>query len=213
MGAAWPLVVFAKPLNDLPSVRLVFALCIAPAAASLVAAAALAEVAVFARARDMRTADAALVLGAAVSGGEPSPVFRERIRHAVALYKAGQVRALVMTGGLGPGDRVTEGEAAAEWARKEGVPNSAILIEHRSRTTRENISNSVPLLIEHKLDRVLIVSDPLHMRRALAIAAALGLEARPSPTTTSRYSGWKSWTEFLVRETYHLNRCRILRAC
>jgi uncharacterized SAM-binding protein YcdF (DUF218 family) len=168
---------------------------------------------VYGRFRDARTADAALVLGAAVFKDSPSPVFRERIRHAVSLYQAGHVRTLVMTGGLGPGDHVAEGRAAAEWARRQGVPEVAIVVEERSRTTRENIENSVPLLRAHNLDRVLIVSDPLHMRRAMAIATSLGLNAHPSPTRTTRYTGWGSWAGFLVSEAYHLNRCRILRTC
>jgi uncharacterized SAM-binding protein YcdF (DUF218 family) len=191
----------------------VYLLCVSLIAGFLFSAAALTEVALYGRTRDLRSADAALVLGAAVIGESPSPVFRERIRHAVALYQTGQVRALVMTGGLGPGDRVSEGQAAAEWARKEGVPLAALLVENRSRTTWENLSNSVPLLREHKLDRVLIVSDPLHMRRAMTIATDLGLQAQPSPTPTSRYTGWRSWIVFLARETYHLNRCRILGRC
>ena len=95
----------------------------------------------------------------------------------------------------------------------EGVPDVAILVEERSRTTRENIENSVPLLRAHNLDRVLIVSDPLHMRRAMAIARSLGLNAHPSPTRTTRYTGWGSWAGFLVSEAYHLNRCRIVRTC
>ncbi|MGX9725771.1 MAG: YdcF family protein [Candidatus Electronema sp. VV] len=41
---------------------------------------------------DHAPGDAAVVLGAAVWGKQPSPVFAERIRHAVALHKAGQVR-------------------------------------------------------------------------------------------------------------------------
>jgi energy-coupling factor transporter ATP-binding protein EcfA2 len=57
-------------------------------------------------------ADAAIVLGAAVYTDRPSPVFEERIRHGVALYKAGRVRLLVMTGGRDPGDRLSEAEAA-----------------------------------------------------------------------------------------------------
>lgn len=43
-------------------------------------------------------ADAAIVLGAAVWGDRPSPVFRERIRHAVALYKQGKVERIILRG-------------------------------------------------------------------------------------------------------------------
>ncbi|MGF6354254.1 vancomycin permeability regulator SanA [Paenibacillus sp. 4624] len=46
-----------------------------------------------------RASDAAIVLGAAVQGDIPSPVFRERIEQAIRLYKVGTVRNLIFTGG------------------------------------------------------------------------------------------------------------------
>src|SRR3712207_6648986 len=120
------------------------------------------DIVVHSRQSDPAQADAALVLGAAVVDTVPSPVFEERIRHAVALQKAGRVRVLVMTGGLGQGDRVSEAEAARDWSIARGVPPSAILVETQSRTTHENLVNARPLLAEHGLRRVLLVSDPLH---------------------------------------------------
>src|SRR5882762_6280152 len=45
------------------------------------------------------TGDAAIVLGAAVWGNEVSPVFRERINHAIDLYRSGKARKIILTGG------------------------------------------------------------------------------------------------------------------
>ena len=67
-------------------------------------------------------ADVAIVLGAAVSGGEPSPVFRERIAHGVDLYEAGRVERLLFTGGRGEGTSIAESEAARVMAVAEGIP-------------------------------------------------------------------------------------------
>ncbi len=173
----------------------------------------LVEVAVYGGRSSDAFADAAIVLGAAVYEDRPSPVFEERIRHAVDLYKAGRVRLLVMTGGLGPGDRLTEAEAARRWSLEQGVPPEAILLENASRTTQENLELALPLLRRHGLNRVLLVSDPLHMRRAMAIAGKLGIEAVPSPTPTSRYVGWQSWSGFLIGEAYYLTRCRVTGRC
>ena len=53
-------------------------------------------------------ADAALVLGAAADGVAPSPVFEERLRHAVDLYHRSRVARLILTGGRGQGDEVVE---------------------------------------------------------------------------------------------------------
>ena len=179
----------------------------------LVVVAILAEVAVYSTRSSDGDADAAMVLGAAVYTDRPSPVFEERIRHGVTLYKGGQVRLLVMTGGRDPGDRLSEAEAARDWAVAQGVPAKAIVLEVASRTTQENLSLALPLLREHGVRRVQIVSDPLHMRRAMAIAGRLGIEAEASPTPTSRYVGWASWSWFLVGEGHYLTRCRVTGRC
>jgi uncharacterized SAM-binding protein YcdF (DUF218 family) len=182
-------------------------------AAGLSGMAVLADIAAFSSRFEEGPADAAVVLGAAVFGAVPSPVFEERIRHGVALYKAGKVRMLVMTGGLGPGDQATEAEAARLWSLARGVPPEAIAVETRSRTTQENLAFAQPILAQHGLRTVLLVSDPLHMRRSVAIARRLGIEAAPSPTPTTRYLGWRSWTWFLGGEAYYLVRCRASGHC
>ena len=62
--------------------------------------------------------DAAIVLGAAVWGNEVSPVFRERINHAIDLYRAGKVRKIIFTGGQGNRDELTEAAEARQYAIK-----------------------------------------------------------------------------------------------
>ena len=49
---------------------------------------------------------------------------------------------------------------------------------------------------------MLIVSDPLHMRRAVTEARDVGIDAYPSPTPTSRYTGLASRGRFAAREVY-----------
>jgi uncharacterized SAM-binding protein YcdF (DUF218 family) len=151
---------------------------------------------------DDAPADAAIVLGAAVYDAEPTPVFEERLRHAVSLYTSGQVKWLVMTGGRGPGDSLAESEAGRGWAVANGVPASAILVETNSHTTKQNFTEALPLLREHGINRVLVVSDPLHMRRAMQMAGDLGLDAHPSPTPTSRYQSLGTQAPMLAREAW-----------
>lgn len=151
---------------------------------------------------DPGPADAALVLGAAVAGEVPTPAFAERLRHAVSLYSSGRVRKLVMTGGRGPGDEASEAEAGRDFAIAAGVPAADILVETASHTTFENMVNALPLLAEHSLSRVLAVSDPLQMRRAIRMARDVGIDAYPSPTPTSRFQSWASQLPMLAREVY-----------
>jgi uncharacterized SAM-binding protein YcdF (DUF218 family) len=151
---------------------------------------------------DPSPADAALVLGAGVWDSRPSPVFEERIRHAIYLYREGQVKALIFTGGLGAGDRLAEAEAARAYALARGVPGEHIYCETVSRITYENIVQASQIVDRQGFTRILVVSDPLHMKRAVAMARDLGLDAHPSPTPTSRYRTWKSKLGFLLREGF-----------
>lgn len=156
-------------------------------------------------------ADAAIVLGAAVWGEEPSPVFRERINHSINLYKNGDVRTIIFTGGIGDlpkaaalryRDEKAEAIIGKRYAITQGVKSSDILIETESRTTNQNLKNAQKVALSHQLTKFLIVSDPLHLKRAVLMARDLGMNAYPSPTPTTRYRTLNSQLEFLTRETY-----------
>lgn len=73
----------------------------------------------FSRMDETVEADAAIVLGAAVFGNEPSPIFRERINHAIYLYESGLVQKIIFTGGHDDDGRVAESLVAKEYALKK----------------------------------------------------------------------------------------------
>lgn len=154
----------------------------------------------YAEITDDGPADAALVLGAAAEGVAPSPVFEERLRHAVDLYRRSRVSRLVLTGGRGAGDALAESEVGRDWAIAHGVPPEVILIETESRTTKQNFTFAMPLMEEAGVGRILVVSDPLHMRRAMWMAETFKLNAAPSPTPTSRYQSLGTQLPMLFRE-------------
>lgn len=148
-------------------------------------------------------ADAAIVLGAAVWDGNPSPVFEERIKHAIKLYNSGQVNKLVFTGGLGDGDSKSEAAVAKEYAIKHGVSSKVIIVEEQSKFTFENLHFASQQVVVNQIDFVLLVSDPLHMKRSMMIAEDIGMRAAPSPTGTSRYKSYSSKMKMLLSETYY----------
>jgi uncharacterized SAM-binding protein YcdF (DUF218 family) len=156
----------------------------------------------YAQKSDARPADAAIVLGAAAWDVRPSPVLRERINHAIQLYKDKQVKKLIFTGGKGHGASMAESEVALRYAIQEGVPRNAIHTEDVSETTYENLSEAQRIVEAEGYKRVLIVSDPFHLRRSISMARDLGLDAYPSPTRTSRFQTWKTKSIFLRHEVY-----------
>lgn len=150
------------------------------------------QVYAFARVDETRPADAAIVLGAAVFGERPSPVLRERINHAIHLYKAGTVRYILFTGGQGRLGEPTEADVAAQYALANGVPPEALLREATSTNTLENLKNARETAVAHHLDTFLIVSTPFHMKRAMAIAADLDMQAYSSPTQSIQWISWRT---------------------
>lgn len=149
-----------------------------------------------------RPADCIVVLGAAARGGAPSPVFEERIRHGVSLYHRGLSSRLLFTGGFGEGSQSSESATGRDWAIAQGVPAAAILIEEKSRTTRQNLDEAAQLMKANGLHSAIIVSDPLHMKRSVRMARDLGIDAVSSPTPSSRYRSLGPKLGFLFRELY-----------
>ncbi len=153
-----------------------------------------------------RKSDVAIVLGAAAYHTKPSPVFKERIRHAITLFEAGQVPKIIFTGGYGNGAPYAESEVGAAFAVKAGVDETAILTETRSRSTRQNLLEAKALMDMANLSTAIIVSDPLHLKRAAILAKDIGISAVTSPTPTTRYRSFNKKFEFLRREIYFYSR-------
>ena len=133
---------------------------------------------------EARIADVAIVLGASTYNGHASPVYQERINHAVVLYNKHLVKKIITTGGYGKGNPVSDAYNAKLYAISQGVPEDDILTEDQSTVTLEN----------------LIVSDPLHMKRAMLQAKDAGITAYTSPTQSSRYRTRDTKFQFLKRE-------------
>lgn len=156
-------------------------------------------------------ADVIIVLGAAAYDARPSPVFQERIRHGLDLYRMGHAPTLLFTGGYGTGARYAESQVARRYAMRQGIPESAILIEVSSRTTLQNLEQARTLMRERGLQRAIIVSDPLHMARALRLCRQLGIEAIGSPTPSTRFRTIQTQWRFLLQEVYFFHRDLVQR--
>ena len=151
-------------------------------------------------------ADVIIVLGAAAYDARPSPVFAERIRHGIDLYRRGLAKHLIFTGGFGKGARFSESQVAQRYALKHGVPGQAILIETQSRTTHQNLQQAATLMKARGFKRAIVVSDPLHMARALRLAREAGIDALGSSTPTSRFRSFETRKRFLLQEVYFFHR-------
>lgn len=115
-------------------------------------------------------ADAAVVLGCRLErDGGLSPVGEERVAAGVEVWRRGLAPVLALTGGSDvlASSRVAEAEAMARRARALGAPDSALRIEPSSRNTADNARFTAKLLLPEGRQRVWIVTQPFHLRRAL----------------------------------------------
>ena len=149
---------------------------------------------------EKQSADVAIVLGAALSYNTVSPVYRERINHAINLYNEGYVKRVILTGGMGEGNIYSDAFIAMEYAHSKGLPKEAILLEEKSTVTEENIIYSKEIMDKNDFKTAIIVSDPLHMKRAMKMAENCNLTAFSSPTPTTMYKTNKTQIPFAARE-------------
>src|SRR5213082_919205 len=127
-------------------------------------------------ARDQATgSDAIVVLGAAQYNGRPSPVFRARLDHAAALYQRGLAPVVLVTGGVGTGDTVSESEVGRRYLTKAGLPENAVIALAAGASTASSIASVARWFAGRDSRRVLLVSDGFHMLRLKIIATRLGL--------------------------------------
>ncbi len=149
---------------------------------------------------EARPAQAIVVLGTAQYNGQPSPVLKARLDHAVALWRRELAPVIVVTGGRRAGDRFTEATASANYLLGKGVSDENILREVSGTSSWQSLAAAAAFLKERDITRVLLVSDPFHSYRINAMAGELGLDGHSSPTRTSPI-GRVSEAKYLVRET------------
>ena len=154
--------------------------------------------------------DVAIVLGAGTTGDQVSPVFRERINHAIYLYKKELVDKVILTGGFGEGQIKSDSQIAKDYAVNNGVLDHDVLIEETSRYTIENLIESKLIMDSMGLKTALIVSDPLHMKRSMEMAQDQEIDCKPSPTRTSMYRTTIPKIKSLMYETFFFSSGQIV---
>ena len=124
--------------------------------------------------------DAVILLGG-------TPV--RRIMRALRLYRAGKAPFIVITGGnpLEQMAVVPEAQRVADFLVEIGAPRSALILEMKSRNTRENAVNTAAIFKEHGWRHGLLVTGGVHMPRAMAAFKKAGLYV--TPVTTSIHAG------------------------
>ncbi len=142
--------------------------------------------------------DCALVLGAGVAeDGTPSWVLQDRLAEGLALYQAGRVRTILVSGDHGRRD-YDEPNAMRAWLEARGVPRSAIFMDHAGFDTYSSVWRARHVF---GASRIVVVTQRFHLPRALWVARSLGIEAEGAAADRRRYRGavWFEAREVISR--------------
>lgn len=158
---------------------------------------------------DFSPSDVILVLGRRLQNDRPTQVFEARLDHAARLLQEGKAPRIVIAGGHTGKANISEAEVGRERLLRLGIQPEKILVEDRSQHTLENLFNLRETLRGENWNTLILVSDPLHLARAGALANGLGLDPRCSPATACPplrgSAGWwtRAFYEAFLLHWYH----------
>ena len=133
-------------------------------------------------------ADAIIVFaGGAGESGQAGGGYQERVKQAVELYKAGFAPRMIFSSGFV--FAFEEAQMMRGLAQENGVPPEAIVLETHATNTYQNVVLTNQILTQHGWKRILLVSSPYHMRRAVMTwrKSAAGVQVISSPVPISQF--------------------------
>lgn len=144
-----------------------------------------------------RPADAVLVLGAGVKAdGRMSDMLTDRMETAIALYRRGAGKKLLLSGDARPG--YDEPAAMCRAALRAGIPEEVLLLDRRGLSTAASVRRAKTVFGAAPL---VIVTQKYHLYRALFLAERMGILALGVPADRRPYRSRRKQAvrEFLAR--------------
>ena len=125
------------------------------------------------------TEDAILILGAGILRGEPRPSLQMRLDQARIYHSRNPSAMIIVTGGLGYGQVISEAESMANYLISHGIPAGQIILEDMAHSTYTNMSFSRDVIDAHfeTPPKVAIVTSNFHMFRSVRFARMHGIDA------------------------------------
>lgn len=155
------------------------------------------------------TEDAIIVFGAGIRGEALSENLTNRLNAAVTYHEKNPNAFIVVSGGQGPEEDITEALAMEKYLVGQGIPQNKILKEEQATSTAENFQYSKELLedvFEENLSVAFITND-YHVYRAQNIGKTVGFE---SLTYCHNATPWYLIVPSTLREILAVLKLRIL---
>lgn len=132
--------------------------------------------------------DYIIVLGAAVNGTEPSLSLLDRLDTATQFLYAHPNCKVVVSGGQGNDEDISEAQAMFDYLSSHGIASSRILLEPNASNTEENIKFSLSLIHKETTTPIVaVVSSEYHLYRAKWIGKQLGYDLYGIAAPTSYF--------------------------
>ncbi|MEU8692295.1 ElyC/SanA/YdcF family protein [Streptomyces sp. NPDC048665] len=120
---------------------------------------------------DAPAAQVAVVFGAGLWNGEPSPYLANRLDAAAALYRAGRVKVVLVTGDNSRED-YDEPDAMRAYLSRHGVPAGRVVRDYAGFDTWDSCVRARKIF---GVERAVLISQGFHIRRAVALCEAAGV--------------------------------------
>jgi uncharacterized SAM-binding protein YcdF (DUF218 family) len=134
-----------------------------------------------------KKSDCIIILGCQVRGTTLSQFLKARLDKSIEIYNEGLAKYIIVSGGQGPGESITEAKAMEIYLVSNGIDENNIIMEEKSSNTMENLQYSKNIMIEMKLNTAIVVSNKYHLKRASVMAKRVGLNASYSGIFVSKY--------------------------
>ncbi|MFF9024407.1 SanA/YdcF family protein [Streptomyces eurythermus] len=122
---------------------------------------------------DVPRAEVAVVFGAGLWHGKPSPYLAHRLDAAVTLYRAGRIEVVLVTGDNSRED-YDEPDAMRSYLTAHGVPDRRIVSDYAGFDTWDSCVRAKRIF---GVDRAVLISQDFHIRRAVALCEAAGVDS------------------------------------
>lgn len=132
--------------------------------------------------------DYLIILGAGLNGDQLSWTLWERMHKGLDYLEEHPKAKVVLSGGQGPGEKISEAEGMRRFLVDHGIADERILKEDQSTSTMENFRLSKELLVRQPgfrdSERVVVITNDFHLFRSKMLARRNGLipVGIPSPT-------------------------------
>ena len=149
--------------------------------------------------------DYMIVLGAQVHGERPSRALKLRLEKATQEWERCGKPILLLSGGQGDGESITEAECMKRFLVEKGIPEDKMILEDESVSTMENLQFCARLS-DCKEKKTGIVSNNFHVYRALKLAKKQGYQ---DVCGVAAGSDWRYQIHYMVREAFALVKEKI----